>query len=78
MVSKSRKKNKGKERKAKKEAGKAEADREIARQLWSGWALGDERITRMPTIQCHHGRDDVLMPDNLSDHPISSFLDDFS
>jgi len=79
MVSRtSRKKSKGKDRKAKKEASKAENERVRARELWLGWALGKERITGMPTISCKHGRDDVVMPDNLLDHPISSFLDDFT
>jgi len=77
MVSRtSRKKSKGKERKAKKEAIRVEVERGKARNMWLGWACGDdERITGMPTtIQCKHG---CIIPNDL-DRLVSSFLDDIA
>ena len=74
MVSTSRKKNKGKDRKAKKEASKAETERVRARELWLGWAVGKERITGT-TITCDHGFGLDLVSIEL-DQPITSFLDE--
>lgn len=76
MVSSSRKKNKGKERKAK----KAEAEKGKTRELWLGWATGKDKVTGIPTISCKHGCDnDVLIPNKHLDHPlITSFMDDFT
>jgi len=76
MVSRtSRKKSKGKDRKAKKEASKAENERVRARELWLGWALGNERITGVP-ITCDHGLGLVDLVSIDLDHPITSFLDE--
>ena len=73
MVSSSRKKSKGKERKAK----KVEAEKGKTRELWLGWAKGFSY--GIPTISCKHGCDDVLIPNKHLDHPlISSFMDDFT
>ena len=69
MVSSSRKKNKGRDRKAK----KAQAERAKTRNVWSSWATGDEKVTEM-TITCNHG---CVVPNDL-DHPVSSFMDDFT
>ena len=74
----SRKKNKGKERKAKKaeleaEKAKLEAER-IEREMGTirkkcyGWARGDGQL-----IQCNHGCD-VMTPDE-DDHPVTNFID---
>ena len=72
MVSSSRKKNKGRERKAK----KAEAERaEIAknRKLWWGLSIGEKELIGK-TITCNHGHGTI----HLSlDHPVSRFMNDF-
>ena len=70
MVSTSRKKNKGRDRKAK----KAEAERARVRDKWLMWATGEDKVTR-EKIQCDHGRR-VTIPD--LDHPVSKFMNDFS
>lgn len=70
MVSSSRKKNKGKERKAKKE----QAERAKVRTLWLGWATGEEEYVTK-TIECNHGC--CLIPSANSDHPVMCFIDDF-
>ena len=67
MPPSSRKRNKGKERKAKREADKAEAIRANAHQLW--WRF----CSSISYPQCDHGCD-VAISD---DHPISSFIDQF-
>ena len=73
MVSTSRKKNKGQERKAKKvEAEKAERSRVY--EDWLGWANGENKVMGK-NIQCKHGCDCIL-PNDL-DHPVSSFMHDF-
>jgi len=69
MVSSSRKKNRGRDRKAK----KAEAERVKTRNVWSSWATGDEKVTAGMTITCNHG---CVVPSE--DHPVSSFMDDFT
>ena len=78
MVSRtSRKKNKGKERKAKKE----ETERVRKRLAW--WGFAGEKKTERTYIRCNHGLGDIPMSDNQglipndSDHPILNFLDDF-
>lgn len=73
MVSRNRKKNKGKERKAKKEAERMEAERLVSRQLWWGWAIGEKQLVGR-TITCDHGYGEL--PNNL-DHPVASFMDAF-
>ena len=75
MVSSSRKKNKGKDRKAK----KIEAERsrkEKARFKWLSWAIGNEKVTGSKTIECDHGCDDLLVPNDI-DHPVVTFLNNF-
>jgi len=69
MVSSSRKKNKGKERKAK----KVEVEREKTHKLWWGMAIGEEHLIGK-TITCDHG---CRLPPNDLDHPVSSFMNDF-
>jgi len=64
MPASSRKRNKGKERKAKKEADKAEAIRANANRFWRSFC---------GINQCDHGRA-VIISD---DHPVSSFMDQF-
>ena len=67
----SRKRNKGKDRKAKKAAVEAERiDRErgIVRKKWQGWARGEG-------IQCNHGVELMIPEDN--NHPVVSFIDAF-
>ena len=58
----SRKRNKGKERKAKQVEKKAETK---ARMVWEEWVHSD----------CDHELG-AIIPDN-EDHPVSSFMDDF-
>ena len=70
MVSTSRKKSKGKDRKAKKE----EVERTRAHARWLSWATGEEKHVWTITT-CQHGCG--LIPNDL-DHPISSFMDDFT
>ena len=60
----SRKRNKGKERKAK----KAEQEERIMRNRWKTWALGDGQVT-----QCNHGVD-LTIPDEVN-HPVAKFID---
>jgi len=64
MPASSRKRNKGKERKAKQQAKKEESERADARIFWRGWVKGAE---------CDHGCV-VMLSD---DHPVSSFMDTF-
>jgi len=65
MPPSSRKRNKGKERKAKQQAKKEESDRANARKFWNGWVKGAE---------CNHGCG-VMIP--ADDHPVSNFMDQF-
>ena len=64
MPPKSRKRNKGKDRKAKK-AGKVEIERASANEFWQAWYNMD--------IICKHGNDTTI----ADDHPVSKFLDEF-
>ena len=78
----SRKRNKGKERRAKKaeleaekaklEAKKEERLRGVVRSKWKIWARGD--ITEL-SIECNHGVD-LVIPDE-DDHPVTNFIDAF-
>ena len=73
----SRKRNKGKERKAKK-AGEEEKKRENVHKLWQGWARGyksDCEMSLTKSIQCNHGCD-IMIPDDPN-HPICSLMDAF-
>ena len=70
MVSSSRKKNKGKERKAK----KIETERKTNHKLWWGLAIGEHHLLGK-TITCDHGYGDKLSND--LDHPVSRFMNDF-
>ena len=67
----SRKRNKGKERKAKKEADKMEREREIVRNTWVGYARGVDEDGKVIS-QCNHGLD-LTIPDN--NHPVINFID---
>lgn len=72
MVSKSRKKSKGRERKAKKE----EAARERSYNNWKALARGKVRNGSVVVVQCDHGfecGDGVSIPDD-SNHPVCAFL----
>ena len=64
MPASSRKRNKGKERKAKKEADKAEAIRVDSHEFWRSFCGSN---------QCDHGHAVIL----ADDHPVSSFMDQF-
>jgi len=66
MPASSRKRNKGRDRKAKKE----EAERMELQKVWRGWAQGD--MSGAVFIQCNHGFGEVALPDE-STHPVSSF-----
>ena len=66
----SRKRNKGKERKAKKE----EKEKADVRSRWERCARGEDENNRK-FIHCDHGRT-VEIPDSL-DHPVANFMDDF-
>jgi len=65
MPPSSRKRNKGKERKVKKEADKAEAIRVDSHEFWRSFCSSTEG--------CDHGCDVVIS----DDHPISDFMDQF-
>jgi len=65
----SRKRNKGKDRKAKKAAEKEEAVK-MAQVSWIRGFMSGSRVS----IQCNHGLDMVLD----KSHPVSSFIDTFS
>ena len=80
MPPKSRKRNKGKERKAKKEAIKAQKEREQSYMLWRKLLV---LVGLSPGLfaheYCHHGlcgqafqQNTPLLPD---DHPVSIFMD---
>jgi hypothetical protein len=64
MPASSRKRNKGKDRKAKQQAKKEESEKTDAHDFWRRFC---------GIIQCHHGCDSSI-PD---DHPVSSFMDQF-
>jgi len=66
MPASSRKRNKGKERKAKQLAKKEEYERTAARRFW--------RIYCDSSSHCDHGCEVVIPADN---HPVSSFIDQF-
>ena len=55
----SRKRNKGKERKAKKaeqEVERIEKDKMVVRETWQGWARGEDMLKNGRVItQCNHG-----------------------
>ena len=65
MPPKSRKRNKGKERKAKQLAKKEENERAMEREFW--WAFCNI------STGCNHGHDVVIS----DDHPVMSFMDQF-
>ena len=70
----SRKRNKGKERKAKKaelEAEKIRKEREAARSVWLKYARGVEEDGRVIS-KCNHGCD-LMIPDE-DNHPVTNFL----
>jgi len=72
MPASSRKRNKGKERKAKKE----EAERVGLQMVWRAWARGDMLYGGPTTIiQCNHGFGEAVLPDES--HPVSSFITTF-
>lgn len=64
MPASSRKRNKGRDRKAKQLAKKEENERAEARDFWRSFC---------GIIQCHHGCDSIIS----DDHPVSSFMDQF-
>ena len=81
----SRKRNKGKERKAKKaeqelkmKEHEKEMDKMILRERWQGWARGEDMRDldngRVIT-QCNHGCDLMMLYYNK--HPVTSFMDAF-
>ena len=75
----SRKRNKGRDRKAKKaelEAEKIESNRVKVRIEWEGWARGYEIMSGMKVIQCIHGFATTLISCE-NNHPVSRFLDTF-
>ena len=73
----SRKRNKGKERKAKKaelEVERIENERARAHGIWTGWAQG-EKLMFSPSIECNHGVA-LVIPDDKN-HPVINFIDAF-
>ena len=64
----SRKKNKGKERKAK----KLESDRTRKHREWTGWALGIHWKDGSVVHPCNHGCEFTIPND---DHPVTKFID---
>lgn len=79
MPTSSRKRNKGKERKAKQALIKQEKDKARVQYLWRGWVLGDPHIMHRPSnIQCIHGCDyPIDERDHERDHPVAIFMDAF-
>ena len=71
----SRKRNKGKERKAK----KAEQELKIVRERWQGWARGKNMLKEDGSIitQCNHGCA-LMIPNASNNHPVTSFMDVFA
>jgi len=74
----SRKRNKGKERKAKKAELEAEVivrKRAMARKAWQGWARVERDVIRSAQFitQCNHGCA-LMIPDDAN-HPVTSFVD---
>ena len=70
----SRKRNKGKERKAKKaelEAEKIEKERAAVRSVWVNYARGEVKVRQI--TQCNHGID-LVIPDE-DNHPVTNFID---
>ena len=70
----SRKRNKGKERKAKKAEKDAEIERAETRQSWHSLVTGE--FNNMSKITCNHGFD-VTMILSKERHPVSCFMDTF-
>ena len=71
----SRKRNKGRDRKAKKaalEAEKVESERSALRRVWHAWARGLDDCGGVIT-SCNHGCD-LVVPDDVN-HPVCSFMD---
>ena len=69
----SRKRNKGKERKAKKaelDLEIIESQREAVRNYWLGWARGEDEVRQI--TQCNHGIS-LVIPDG--NHPVTNFID---
>ena len=77
----SRKRNKGKERKAKKaeqEVERIEKDKMVVRETWQGWARGEDMLKNGRVItQCNHGCALLWMIPNANNHPVTSFVDAF-
>ena len=72
----SRKRNKGRDRKAKKaeiEAERMERERGIVRNRWKSWARGVD--LNVQSVECNHGID-LMIPDD-NNHPVINFIDDF-
>ena len=69
----SRKRNKGKERKAKKAEKEAEIERTEMRQTWQCLVTGE---CSMSNVTCNHGFD-VSMILSKERHPVSCFMDTF-
>ena len=79
----SRKRNKGRDRKAKKAALEAEQaalevermerERGIVRNRWKSWARGVD--LNVQSVECNHGID-LMIPDD-NNHPVTIFIDDF-
>ena len=71
----SRKRTKGKQRKAKKaevlsSVISSASDRAFLRRMWQRWARGEDNNKKI--VHCNHGRN-VTIPDDA--HPVSKFLD---
>ena len=76
----SRKRNKGKERKARKAELEVERikivmnERAEVHKIWTGYVRGVDEDGQVIS-QCNHGRGYLFIPD--VNHPVTSFLDDF-
>ena len=70
----SRKRNKGKERKAKQE----ETKRAVVRNFWHGWAPRDGKLLVNNAIitRCDHTLSTTMISGINGSHPVSSFMDD--
>ena len=77
MPSSSRKKNKGRDRKAKKEAEEAESKRIQMYHTWRSWVIGKSIgiVHGKLVSKCNHGFGDELIPERS--HPVASFVTSF-
>jgi len=72
----SRKRNKGKERKAR----KVETEKIRLQKVWRNWALGSNILRGNMSIECDHGCNNTrdIISTLSDDHPVSTFICEFA